>query len=105
MGETPTKGQPSSFSTPPSTPFAAPKPPSSLHSSSPASSISSSPGTSFNSFCCSEASLLFTLLLPSFFHIFLSRHLLQLLLLLRSLPPLYTPPPQLLPYLPLQAPP
>ena len=47
--ETPTKGQPSSFSKPPSTPLAASKPPSSLHSSSPASSISSSPGTSFKS--------------------------------------------------------
>ena len=47
--ETPTKSQTASFSTPPSTPFAAPKPPSSLHSSSPASSISSSPGTSFKS--------------------------------------------------------
>ena len=47
--ETPTKSQTGSFSTPPSTPFAAPKPPSSLHSSSPASSISSSPGTSFKS--------------------------------------------------------
>ena len=44
--ETPTKGQPSSFSTPPSTPFSASKPPSSLHSSSPASSTSFSPGTS-----------------------------------------------------------
>ena len=44
--ETPTKEKTASFSTPPSTPFAAPKPPSSLHSSSPASSISSSPGTS-----------------------------------------------------------
>ena len=47
--ETPTKSQTESFSTPPSTPFAAPKPPSSLHSSSPASSISSSPGTSLRS--------------------------------------------------------
>ena len=47
--ETPTKSQTGSFSTPPSTPFAAPKPPSSLHSSSPASSISSSPGTSLRS--------------------------------------------------------
>ena len=44
--ETPTKVKTASFSTPPSTPFAAPKPPSSSHSSSPASSISSSPGTS-----------------------------------------------------------
>ena len=42
--ETPRKGQPPSFSTPPSTPFAASKHPSSLHSSSPASSISFSPG-------------------------------------------------------------
>ena len=38
--ETPVKLQ--SFSTPPSTPFAVPKPPSSLHSSSPSSSLSSS---------------------------------------------------------------
>ena len=44
--ETPTKEKTASFSTPPSTPFAASKPPSSLHSSSPASSISFSPGTS-----------------------------------------------------------
>ena len=47
--ETPTKSQTGSFSTPPSTPFTAPKPPSSLHSHSPASSISSSPGTSSRS--------------------------------------------------------
>ena len=46
--ETPMKGNTASFSTPPSTPFAAPKPPSSLHSSSPASSRSSSPGTSLS---------------------------------------------------------
>ena len=47
--ETPTKSQTGSFSTPPSTPSTAPKPPSSLHSHSPASSMSSSPGTSFKS--------------------------------------------------------
>ena len=47
--ETPTKEKTASFSTPPSTPLAAPKPPSSLHSSSPASSLSSSPGTSLRS--------------------------------------------------------
>ena len=41
--ETPVKEQVASFPTPPSTPFAVPKPPSSLPTSSPSSSTSSSP--------------------------------------------------------------